>query len=86
MDRYRGGRGLELWLLDERPFSPDLAADHFLEVGDRVVVLCRDLGLEQGSEPLADRRFALSWSVERARITGLEYFPRWEDALTPPAA
>ena len=29
MDRYRGGRGLELWLLDERPFGPTLLPTTF---------------------------------------------------------
>ena len=82
--RYTGGQGLERWLLDERRVAPDLAPDHFLEVGDRVVVLCREWTPGQGCERHAEHRFALAWSVEHARITGLEFFSRWEDALCSP--
>ena len=80
--RYRGGPGLERWLLDEQRVSSQLAPDHFLEVGDRVVVLCREWNVEQGGKEPGEHRFALAWCVSHAQITELEYFPRWEEALS----
>jgi ketosteroid isomerase-like protein len=56
-------------------------ADHFLEAGDRVVVLCRRWGRDTRTGARVERRFALAWTVRHGRIRSMEYFPCWASAL-----
>lgn len=57
------------------------AADHFLEAGDRIVVLCRQWGRRTDTGLRVEWRFALAWTVGEGRMRTISYFPSWDDAL-----
>ena len=65
------------------PVSSDsgFAADHFLEAGERIVVLCRQWGRRSDTGVRVEWRVAIAGTVEGGRITALEYYPSWEEAL-----
>jgi ketosteroid isomerase-like protein len=84
----RGDRALALGAIDDHfdvvdPVSSDsgFAADHFLEAGERIVVLCRQWGRRRDTGVRVEWRVAIAGTVDGGRITALEYYPSWEEAL-----
>lgn len=85
----RGDRASALAALDDHFGYVDprgggwgFAADHFLEAGERIVVLCRQWGRRTDTGLRAEWRFALAWSVSDGRVRAMAYYPSWDDALT----
>jgi hypothetical protein len=84
----RGDRQTALAAIDHRFESLDpasagwgFAADHFLETGGRIVVLCRQWGRRTGNGSRVEWRFAVAWSVGDGRVTEIAYYPSWDEAI-----
>jgi len=84
----RGDRSVALAALDNHfahidPRARDwgFTADHFLETGDRIVVLCRQWGRRTDTGLRVEWRFALAWTVGHGRIRAMAYYPSWDEAF-----
>jgi hypothetical protein len=85
----RGDRAVALTAVDDHFAHVDprsegwgFTADHFLESGHRIVVLCRQWGRRTDTGLRAEWRFALAWTVTDGRVRAIAYYPSWDQALS----
>ena len=80
---YRGHEGFARWLEDWGAAWTDwvLEAERFIDAGESVVIVARLIATGRSSGARLERQDALVYTVNRGKITRIEYYNNKEQAL-----